>query len=156
MNPHKSTFISISFRSIMRAKPLFIIVCLLQLTDIAFCQHDRCDQSYTLWNFCLRDLIINTVDASTSQDCMAKCSLEKTCRSVNYHENKDKCDLNRGSHLSHPEALLPDEGVTYVQGQVNLTTDKYCSDKFCSAPLVCVANEEDYDCVPCDGEEIKG
>lgn len=31
---------------------------------------------------------------------------------------KDKCDLNKGSHLSHPKALLPKEGVTYVQGSL--------------------------------------
>lgn len=132
--------------------PLHLAVLFLNTFIVAFA-NEPCDLYYTQVNCKLHNLITKTVFSQSAEDCLSKCSTKMLeCQSINYHSTEKKCELNKASHLSNPEALLPAIGYTYIRDPSQLSLSKRCNDKFCSESLYCVLDVgDDYLCKPCEG-----
>lgn len=109
----------------------------------------KCYSTYVLSEFKIHGHVIKTVSSLARSQCEHQCAAQQGCNSISFNENKGKCELHDGNHISHPESVLPSDGYIYVNFPAR--PPKKCSRKLCSEPLVCVPEGESYKCVSCEG-----
>ena len=111
---------------------------------------ESCHSSpYSIPGFKIHGLVIKTLSLSTRSQCEHQCAAKQGCNSISFHQNKGKCELHDGNHVSNPESLLPSDGYTYVNFPAR--PPKTCSRKLCSYTLACVSEGNSYKCVTCEG-----
>ena len=65
-----------------------------------------------------RALVGHVIGVSTSwsvERCHVKCEREPDCYSLNYSFSSKSCELNKGTHFSHPREFLPRDNTVYIE-----------------------------------------
>ncbi|XP_031553890.1 lactadherin-like [Actinia tenebrosa] len=121
------------------------------LMSLPFILHDisclDCPSTYTQTNFILKHHVLSSTTVKNYQECYDKCASTTDCHSMNFYDRSQRCELNKGSHLSNPVDLVYNEQGTYsVHDSRSVAT---CSDKYCSTDTICVMKSNNFECKDC-------
>lgn len=76
-------------------------------------QHCRTVRSIP--NRALEGHVIGVSTNWSVERCHVKCEREPDCYSVNYSFSSKSCELNKGTHFSHPREFLPRDNTVYIE-----------------------------------------
>ncbi|XP_031562154.1 neuropilin-1-like [Actinia tenebrosa] len=109
-----------------------------------------CPSTYAQTNFILKHHVLSSTTVKNYQECYGKCASTTDCHSMNFYDRSQRCELNKGSHLSNPVDLVYNEEGTYsVHDSRSVAT---CSDKYCGTDTICVVNNQlnnNFECKEC-------
>ncbi|XP_032228231.2 L-rhamnose-binding lectin CSL3 [Nematostella vectensis] len=96
----------------------------------------------------LQNHIIQNLTTPTSNQCQATCFANDSCRSYNFCQELELCQLSNSDHVEHPDDKVPRKGFVY-RG-----TENACASGPCPSVLLCQADfvHDSYTCV-CPAEQ---
>ena len=74
-----------------------------------------------LSDYALEDHVIKTFYTLPEDLCLAKCNLNKRCRSVSYNKKRSSnldCQLNSATNQQYPKSYKPRPGWVYIENKV--------------------------------------
>ncbi|EDO36833.1 predicted protein [Nematostella vectensis] len=91
----------------------------------------------------LQNHIIQNLTTPTSNQCQVKCFANDSCRSYNFCQELELCQLSNSDHVEHPDDKVPRKGFVY-RG-----TENACASAPCPSGLLCQADfaHDSYICV---------
>ena len=98
----------------------------------------------------LQGHVLQTYSLPTSDFCFDICASNKDCKSINYYQSNETCELNKATYLTHPESLIAADGSEFIHFHWRPLLS--CSDALCS-PQTCLMNSDGntYRCQNCTG-----
>ena len=68
----------------------------------------------TVSNHYLKNHVMSTGIVSDIYECVTQCSLDISCKSINFHLSKMSCDLNAADRYSHPQDYVMNPQYLYM------------------------------------------
>ena len=103
----------------------------------------------------LQGFVLQTYCLPTSDFCFDICASNKDCKSINYYQSNETCELNKATYLTHPESLIAADGSEFVHFHWRPVFN--CSKVLCGgSPHKCVMDIDGYTyrCEKCTGNSI--